>query len=386
MADIQRKLASVQRIKALLPIEGADKIELALVQGWQVVVKKGEYKVGDLVIYLEIDSWVPHAIAPFLTDAGKEPKEFNGVKGERLKTIKLRKQLSQGLILPLITLTDQLAGLVSEGEDVTQTIGIQKWEPAEKEHSNQPMGAKTRSFPYFLRKTDQERAQNYEHMILQNLDTEFETTVKKDGSSCTVFRVDPSSPYYEDAKLMVEGKPTFWQRVKEFIQCKPKAPVVGICSRNCLLTAEGDSNFHRAAAEAMEVLRNDSSLAFNKESIAIQGEVVAPDIQGNYEKVSRPEFHIFDIFDIEKQEYVLPFKRKFFADTRMLDHISIVDKGTLRNILQLKEGEDVVQKLLTYAEGEGDNPGVMREGVVMKAMTKDFSFKVVSNSYLLRKG
>jgi RNA ligase (TIGR02306 family) len=95
-----RKMATIRKIDDIRPIEGADAIECAVVGGWQVVVKKGEYNVGDLAVYLEIDSFVPHELAPFLSK-GQEPREFNGVKGERLRTVKLRGVTSQGLLLPL---------------------------------------------------------------------------------------------------------------------------------------------------------------------------------------------------------------------------------------------------------------------------------------------
>ncbi len=381
-----RKLASIRRIKQLVEIPGAERIEIALVDGWQTVVQKGQFKEGELAVFCEIDSFIPTALAPFLTGAGKPPSEFNGVQGERLKTTKRMKQLSQGLLLKthgLIGIKD-LAQM--EGDDVTEALGIQKWEPAEEKASNGggQMPSKTRSFPYFLRKTDQERIQNYGHMVAQNLDTEFEVTVKKDGSSMTVFMVVPGSQYYKDAKEMIQGKPTLWGRIKQFFLRRPDEPVFGICSRNLLLTAEGNSNFHKAAEDVILELME---LPLNR-SLAIQGEVVAPDIQGNYEKVNEVEFHIFDIFDIESQEYMLPEERQ----GHMLDYFmflrgaTVVDQGTLRDILQLKEGEDPVQKALVYASGQGDNPGVMREGVVFKAKDKDFSFKAISNEYLLHKG
>lgn len=95
-----RKLASIRKIDELRPIPGADAIECALVGGWTVVVKKGEFAAGDLAVYCEIDSWIPVDLAPFLVK-GKEPREFEGIKGERLRSIKLRKQISQGLLLKI---------------------------------------------------------------------------------------------------------------------------------------------------------------------------------------------------------------------------------------------------------------------------------------------
>jgi RNA ligase (TIGR02306 family) len=95
-----RKLATLREIDAILPIEGADAIECAVVGGWKVVIKKGEYKPGDRAVYCEIDSWIPTKLAEFLSK-GKEPREYEGIKGERLRTVKLRGQLSQGLLLNL---------------------------------------------------------------------------------------------------------------------------------------------------------------------------------------------------------------------------------------------------------------------------------------------
>ena len=98
-----RKMASIQTIRDITPIEGADAIVLAHINGWAAVVKKDEFSVGQYVVFCEIDSWVPHEIAPFLSK-GKEPREYLGVKGERLHSQKFKKQLSQGLVLPLETL------------------------------------------------------------------------------------------------------------------------------------------------------------------------------------------------------------------------------------------------------------------------------------------
>ena len=95
-----RKLATIRKIDEIRPIPNADAIECAVVGGWTVVIKKGDFNPGELVIFAEIDSWVPTTIAPFLSK-GNEPHEYNGIKGERLRTVRLRNTLSQGLLLPL---------------------------------------------------------------------------------------------------------------------------------------------------------------------------------------------------------------------------------------------------------------------------------------------
>ena len=149
-----RKLATIRKIEEIKPIVGADTIQQYRVDGWWVVDKIGTYSVGDLVCYVEIDSWIPHSIAPFLSK-GKEPREFNAVKGERLRTLKLRGCLSQGLLLPITHVPDTVS--ILEGGDVTELLNIQKWEaliPA------QLAGQARGTFPTEIPKTDQERVQN----------------------------------------------------------------------------------------------------------------------------------------------------------------------------------------------------------------------------------
>ena len=129
------KLAYIRTISSISAIPNADAIECATVDGWTVVVKKGEFVPGDLAVYFEIDSWIPTEIAPFLTKPNKEPSEFEGIKGERLRSIRLRKQLSQGLLLPLHSLSEEVAEYCQginfndpTGIDLTEQLGIRKWE------------------------------------------------------------------------------------------------------------------------------------------------------------------------------------------------------------------------------------------------------------------
>ncbi len=393
-----RKLATIQRIKSLLPIDGADKIELAIINGWQVVTQKGQHTEGDLIVFYEIDSFLPASDERYASFSDRFVK-WGEKEGMRLKTIKLRKQLSQGLIMPIKNFAELYNVDVYEGADVTEVLGIEKWEPIENENTSTQANP-GRAFPAFLRKTDQERIQNYGKLVELALDEEFEVTMKKDGSSGTVFRVDPASPHYAlavqlTAKPVPQApEPTFWQKLKNFF-VKPtpvtvveevaKEPVYGLCSRNQMLPLEGDSNFHKAMANSLAVLKALPAGV----SLAIQGEVVAPSIQGNYENVTEVEFHIFDMFDIDKQSYLLPSERHAFVASRhtVLRHATILRVAKLRNIIfGTKADGDVVQACLTYASGDGDNKGVKREGVVFKAFTRDFSFKAVSNEYLLKSG
>lgn len=178
MSDIERKLASIQQVAEIKPIEGADRIVAYRINGWWVVDSKGKYQVGDYVVFCEIDSWIPHEVAPFLS-RDKEPREFEGIKGERLKTIKLKGQLSQGLLLPMSVIPKNpfvREGFWNEGDDVTNLLGIVKWE---KPIPAQLRGIIRGNFPSEIPKTNQERVQNIN--IEEYKDTTYEVTEKLHG-------------------------------------------------------------------------------------------------------------------------------------------------------------------------------------------------------------
>lgn len=333
-----RKLASIRKIAEINPIEKADAIEVATVDGWKVVVKKGEFKVGDLVVYLEVDSWVPTELAPFLTK-GKEPREFNGVKGERLRSIKLRGQLSQGLLLHSVIALDKVA-TIEEGMDVTELLGVQKWErpiPA------QLAGLMKGSFPSFIPKTDQERAQN----IVKEIKTAaeaglmFEVTEKLEGSSMTC--------YLRDGEF-------------------------GVCSRNIDLKCDETNTFW---AKAIEEGIEDKLRTLGR-NLAVQGELIGPGIQDNIYKLSEHEYRVFDIYDIDTGEYLLPAERWRITAVLGLKHTPVIYQELML------DGD--VQGLLEIADGESVLYPTLREGLVFKQVDGGMTFKAVSNKYLLNGG
>lgn len=164
MTNTERKLATIRKVDAVDPIENADSIEVATIGGWKVVVKRGDFTPGDLGLYIEIDSWIPTELAPFLSK-DKEPRVYNGVRGERLRTVRLRQQISQGLLLPVYQddtgfYIRDCTGTpieVEEDQDVTEVLGIQKWE---RPMSAQLAGICRGSFPRWFPKTNQDRVQN----------------------------------------------------------------------------------------------------------------------------------------------------------------------------------------------------------------------------------
>ena len=341
-----RKMATIRKIDALTPIVGADAIECATVGGWKVVVKKGEYNVGDLAVYCEIDSWIPTELAPFLSK-GKEPREFEGIKGERLRTIKLRGQLSQGLLLPLSVLIrpSPLGGMCTVpyvvDADVTEFLGIVKWEMP---MNAQLAGLARGNFPSVIPKTCQERTQNLVAEILAaaQAGTQFEITEKLEGSSMTVYLIDG-----------------------EF----------GVCSRNLdLKETEGNAVWSTARRDKIE---EKMRAIADHGDFAIQGELIGPGIQGNIYKLTQPEFRVFDVYNIQAGEYLKPADRRALIAGMGLMHVPFisVDKDL---------GVGSVEEILQWAEGASKlNDKQEREGIVFKEVRGGMTFKAISNKYLL---
>jgi RNA ligase (TIGR02306 family) len=345
-----RKLASVRRIDEIRPIEGADAIEAAVVGGWVVVVKKGEFTAGDLAVYLEIDSFVPTELAPFLTKPGHFPKEFNGVKGERLRTVKLRGQVSQGLLLKVgecfgatVTLSASDATPYTEGDDVSEALGIQKYEaPVSAQLAGQVRG----NFPGFISKTDQERIQNLTAELREWQDNPkftWEVTEKLDGSSMTVYVRDEEE---------------------------------GVCSRNLDLKRD-EANSYWAVAIKLELIAKIRSTGRN---LALQGELIGEGIQKNPYNIRGQDFRLFDIFDIDRGDYVSPAERRTIAAELGITHVPVIATELVIT--------EFVQGLLAMAEGKSVlNNKTEREGFVFKCNTFGGpTFKIISNRFLIKGG
>lgn len=372
-SDITRKLASVQCIEEIRAIPGADAIQAYRVLGWWVVDRKDAYHVGDTVIYLSIDSWVPHDLAPFLSQ-GQTPREYNGVPGSRLRSVKLRGQISQGLLLPMSTAFDwdeqkqlweyrnhpQCVTTVSEarnthngvewemnisvvyadpGDDLTEMLGIQIWEaPVPAQLSGEVRG----SFPSRIPRTNQERLQNLINDIDQWRDESqtWEVTEKLDGSSMTVY------VHNDDA---------------------------GVCSRNLNLK-ESNSNSLWITARRLEIIPKIQSTGRN---LALQGEIVGEGIQGNPYRLQGQHFYLFDVYDIDQAAYLSPMDRIALAQKLGIDHVPVIHSNvslteTVEQILQLAQAKS---KLHANTE---------REGLVYKRQDGQYSFKAISDRFLLK--
>lgn len=339
-----RKLATIRIANAISPIVGADAIEAVRVDGWVCVAKKGEFKVGDKGIYFEIDSFLPGEDERF-SFLAKQFTTFEGKQGARLRTIRLRGQLSQGLFLPLAKFPELQN--VEVGADVTDILGVSKWEPP---MPAQLAGEVVGIFPHWAKKSDQERIQNLMSEIEDNKGQEFEVSVKLDGSSMTVYRFDRATDK--------EGE--------RFLDH-------GVCSRNYNLRESEKNSLWRVATKN----RMMEALDFIGRNLAFQGEIIGEGIQGNNESLSGQDFYMFDIYDIDAQKYLAPAERQEIVSVLnqngfSLKHVPIIGNTLLNHS---------VDELLAMADGQSLN-NANREGLVFKRMDGQFSFKAISNWYL----
>lgn len=344
MKTIERKLASVRVISNIQPIPNADKIELVTVDGWNVVVAKDVgHKVGDLVIYCEIDSFLPiREEFEFLRKSSY--KKMGDVEGFRLRTVKLRGQVSQGLILPMSVLNPPDTNIYVtpfEGLDVTEMLDIVKYEPPiPAELAGKVKGA----FPSFIPKTEEFRIQNltkeYEEWKYQSKH-KFYVTEKLDGSSAT-----------------------FYVKDGEF----------GVCSRNLeLLETEGNT-FWKVARE-LDLENKMKSLGKN---ISLQGELIGEGIQGNPYKLKGQTIRFFTGYDIDKRERIGFIHFIVMIMDMGLEYVPVINPefGFLL--------PDTIEEMLQYAEGKSAlNPDTEREGVVVRSLDGSISFKAISNKFLL---
>lgn len=332
---MQRALASIIRISELAPIAGADRIEPARVAGWQCVVKKGEFKVGELAVYLEIDAVPPDREAfAWLWQQKNQPPLARPEKF-RIRTLRLRGTLSQGLLMPLAQ-----AGVTgSEGEDVTAQLSVTKYEPP----APSGMGDWRAPFPSLVPKTDELRVQAVPQVLEELKGHPFIATVKMDGTSSTF--------------VMVEG-------------------ALHACGRNHSI-AEGENLYWYIAKKhrLSEVLQGSS--------LAIQGEITGPGVQGNPVGLKDKSLFVFNLYDTRTGEHLSDVELRKFCGAHGLTPVPVAFQG--------ERFDETVDSLLQKAEGLYEGTSNQREGLVIRPVTPmrstvlggRLSFKAISNRYLL---
>lgn len=357
--DMERKLVTIRQIAAIEPIPDADAIEVLTVDGWKVVAKKGVHRVGEHVLYFEIDSFLPIREEFEFLRASSYKKLVDGTEGFRLKTVRLRGQISQGLVVPIsgavFSTLLQICGPGTKWDDLmdrdlTELYGVTKWEPAIPACLS---GLAKGNFPSHTVKSDQERIQNLKKYFDLYEDEEFEMSLKLDGSSSTMYLHDD-----------------------EF----------GVCSRNLDLKPD-DTNSFWIQARKYNVENRLRALGKN---ISIQSELIGEGIQDNHEKIKGQDIYLFNIWDQDLNRFLTPSERQ-----EMLKQINALEGPEIKHVPVLgfkKIFKDcrTVEDLLEFVKNQkAMNEGVILEGVVFKSVNlingEVVSFKIINNEYLLPK-
>lgn len=327
-----RKLASIQKIKEIKAIEGADAIEKAYVLGWQLVIRKGEFSVGDLCVYCEIDSVMPD----------KPEFEFVRARSNRIKTVKLRGQISQGICFPLSILPEALE--VQEDMDVTEVLGITKFEPPIPAN----LAAEIKGlFPSFIPKTDETRVQVLESLLEEYEGTSCYITEKLDGSSAT-----------------------FYLKDGEF----------GVCSRNLdLLYNESNSMWKFAIENQLE-----EKLKKLNRNIALQGEIIGEGIQKNKYKLRGQTVYFFNVFDIDTYSFFSLNQARQLLTELNLNMVNVIeDNYKLESSVEALISKSKMKSLL--------NKDTVAEGIVIRPVEETIdryigrvSFKAINPDFLIK--
>lgn len=372
-----RKLVTYRTISDVWEHPNADRLDIVVIDGWQVVTQRGNFQKGDPCCFFEIDSFLPvdDPRFEFLSKTGVK-KDASGQQRVRLRTIKLRGEISQGLALPWNQFHEFHERTDLDQIDMAQVLNVIKYQ--------RPFPTVTNaagSFPDTTPKTDEERIQNI-HEEYSNLyhDDLFVPTLKLDGSSCTVLPVqDPDNWKNTDSVI------TNAINVRD--HRGDKVAEVAVCSRNLQLKVDAESHFWKATAPEITDYPNPDVVAAvihelteNNRSLAIQGEVIGPGIQKNPEKLNNFKFYVFNIYDIRDGHYLNWQQVTELCDEHNLNHVPAIDEPH-------KPFSDFdLNQLLKYSDGPSLN-NKRREGIVWKKCDDgDVSFKVISNAFLLSGG
>jgi hypothetical protein len=370
-----RKLAHIEEVAWIKPIEGADKIELCGILGWQCVVAKSDkFKVGDKVVYIEIDSIVPP----------KPEFEFLAKRKYRVKTIKLRGEISQGLVVPLSILGKNRPINLKEGDDVTDLLGVKKYlSPSEREEIRRQLRkiendknkirkfmmryswfrrlflsrTERESFPFWVSKTDEERIQNIPQVIEQFKDKEVYITEKID---------------YQSVTFTGKYLPRFNGLLGRIL---PKKYKFVVCSRNLVNNDKNSLYWQIAKKYGIEdILRKHPMLT-------IQGEQGDTKVQGNKYGLMEPTFWVFNIINHENG-YKWGYEEiKSFCSANGIPIVPLLYRG------KLSKFGSTVNDFVELSKGKSLLAPIHREGIVVRCIEsgcKLLSFKAINPDFLLK--
>ena len=356
-----RNLASVQKIKDLTPIQDADRIELAHVLGWQCVVQKGKFHAGDPCVYFEVDSFLP--LKPefeFLRSSSYHRSDLLG-EGFRLKTMKFRGEISQGLVMPVAeVLTEEqidslrdASGNIPDGTDVTDMLGVRKWEMPEMATGQ---GTTIGSANGFIPITDEARIQSYPEVLKEFAGLDYYITTKLDGSSHSIM-VDENNEFHvfgHHYELKDDGNSSFYEWLKA-----NKIP------------------------EKARKIKDDFCL----NSLSVQGEWCGGGIQNNPLKLRSPNWFVFTVNENRKRVGM----NEMVSVAKLLGVSTVPIQEVDHDLPKMYPTEAALLERCEQQTGVALYPGIP-EGIVIRpvepvyspTLHASLSIKVKSNRYLLK--
>lgn len=394
-----RTLVTIKTIDDLKPIEGADRIENAIIGGWSVVTQKNIHKVGDNVAYFEIDTFLPEGNPLFDeyvergTKKSTSPYTDQEVQGHVLRTIKIRGQYSQGTIMPLHEIGLREDSTQEEIQSWMKENGVFKYEPKVNLNTGSAKGSfpsivimSNTNNPVQVRKTDSERVQNLSDEWLQSLNAQdWFATEKLDGTSFTAVCDDDGEThiasrnleisivpdaeieadrkrYAEEHKKLAEMEKSFMSRGEEIDYTKlPRIKKVK------------EKSLYQTIADRLDLfnLMNPGQL--------IQGEIVGPNIQGNKLNLDNLQLFVFHTEGIDKESTL-------YKDIVSPREVPKLDMELPTTVSQAIEQVDGMKSTV--------NPKVLAEGVVWwnrkgEVFTETGmrpNFKAINNKFLLKNG
>lgn len=406
-----RTLATIREVDYLEPIENADRIEVCNLKklGWKVIVKKGEIKPNDKVVFFEIDSALPiEDKYEFLRDSSYKrwiSRDKTLKECFRIRTRKLRGVVSQGLVLPI----NIFKGLEDKkvGDDITELLHVEHYDELNDLYGkcnasggHTQIGNSKGNFPAFCQKSDQTRIQNLMDYFDEYKDVQFTAEAKYDGSSCTVYMVDKSFDKDQFGVCsrnynLKRPNMTKWQFIKECITYPsyPNNFMKRYIDRIRRTFKALKSNYKSYTFSDYWNVVNNINIETNmrkyfkkyNRSLAIQGEMVGPGINSNRDKYEKHHLFVFDIYDVDKRKYLDAKERhEIIAEMNKLGDGKFEEVDTIKdNWFVFKELTNL-EDMLKFVDRKTlrGNP---LEGVVFKSINHNpyFSFKCINNKYLL---
>jgi RNA ligase (TIGR02306 family) len=326
------KSAQIVKILEVKKHPNADSLDLVKVLGWQCVAKIGEFKEGEKVVYIEID-----------TQLQERPEfEFLRNKNFRVRSIRLRGELSQGLVLPVSVLP---IGKYEEGQDVSELVGAMHYEkPIPACLAGQTKG----SFPSdLISKTDEEKLQNCPQIVEYFKNKEVYVSVKINGASGTLIRKD-------DGEILV-------------------------CSRNLSLKDTEDNTHWR-------VIRKYNLLNAFPKNYAMQYECYGEGVQGNDLGIKGQDIAVFNVKNLLTGEYLSYDEFKNFCDVLKIPTVPLYYLGVFKwNSMEEMLSEADTVKYPNGKDGEG-LVWRLRKNESCHKFPNYISVKTVSNKYLIKHG